>query len=59
MAIPTTYAGSEVTQILNETIEGVKETRTNLSILSKTVIYDVDLILTPLLSRHTYIGRLI
>ncbi|EEU33574.1 uncharacterized protein NECHADRAFT_98420 [Fusarium vanettenii 77-13-4] len=50
IAIPTTYAGSEVTPILGETVDGVKTTQTNLSILPKTVIYDVDLTLTLPLS---------
>jgi alcohol dehydrogenase class IV len=46
IAIPTTYAGSEVTPILGETIDGVKKTQSHLSIVPKTVIYDVDLTLT-------------
>ncbi|KAI3572763.1 hypothetical protein IWW34DRAFT_890560 [Fusarium oxysporum f. sp. albedinis] len=46
IAIPTTYAGSEVTPILGETVDGIKTTQTNISILPKTVIYDVDLTLT-------------
>jgi alcohol dehydrogenase class IV len=46
IAIPTTYAGSEVTPILGETSNGVKETRSDVKILPKTVIYDVDLTLT-------------
>ncbi|KAI6774754.1 hypothetical protein HG530_001512 [Fusarium avenaceum] len=46
ITIPTTYAGSEVTPILGETVDGVKTTQTNISILPKTVIYDVDLTLT-------------
>ncbi|POR31397.1 hypothetical protein TPAR_08390 [Tolypocladium paradoxum] len=46
IAIPTTYAGSEVTPILGETAAGVKETRTDLKLLPGTVIYDVDLTLT-------------
>ncbi|KAH7237935.1 hypothetical protein B0J15DRAFT_516518 [Fusarium solani] len=50
IAIPTTYAGSEVTPILGETVDGVKTTQTHLSILPKTVIYDVDLTLTLPLS---------
>ncbi|KAM6508324.1 hypothetical protein FALCPG4_018197 [Fusarium falciforme] len=50
IAIPTTYAGSEVTPILGETVDGVKTTQTHLSILPKTVIYDVDLALTLPLS---------
>ncbi|EEU38494.1 uncharacterized protein NECHADRAFT_55330 [Fusarium vanettenii 77-13-4] len=50
ISIPTTYAGSEVTPILGETVDGVKKTQTHLSILPKTVIYDVDLTLTLPLS---------
>ncbi|CAI6095263.1 hypothetical protein V2G26_010858 [Clonostachys chloroleuca] len=46
IAIPTTYAGSEVTPILGETVDRIKTTQTNISILPKTVIYDVDLTLT-------------
>lgn len=43
IAIPTTYAGSEVTPILGETEDGRKSTRSNPKILPGTVIYDVDL----------------
>ncbi|KAM6529332.1 hypothetical protein FALCPG4_007471 [Fusarium falciforme] len=50
IAVPTTYAGSEVTAILGETVDGIKKTQTHLSILPKTVIYDVDLTLTLPLS---------
>lgn len=46
IAIPTTYAGSEVTPILGETAAGVKETRTDPKLLPGTVIYDVHLTLT-------------
>lgn len=46
IAIPTTYAGSEVTPILGETSDGRKETRSDIKILPATVIYDVDLSLT-------------
>lgn len=46
ISIPTTYAGSEVTPILGETVDGIKSTQTHPSILPKTVIYDVDLTLT-------------
>jgi maleylacetate reductase len=45
VAIPTTYAGSEMTPILGETEGGVKTTRRSLDILPETVIYDVDLTL--------------
>ncbi len=43
IAIPTTYAGSEMTPILGETSAGEKTTRRSLDILPATVIYDVDL----------------
>ena len=46
IAVPTTYAGSEVTPILGETKEGVKTTRSSPEILPKTVIYDVELTLS-------------
>ncbi|KAI9154775.1 Maleylacetate reductase [Paramyrothecium foliicola] len=50
IAIPTTYAGSEVTPILGETVNGLKTTQSHPSILPKTVIYDVNLTLTLPLS---------
>lgn len=50
IAIPTTYAGSEVTPILGETVDGIKTTQTDLSILPKTVVYDADFTLTLPLS---------
>ncbi len=46
VVIPTTYAGSEMTDILGETAAGEKNTRRDASILPETVIYDVDLTLT-------------
>ena len=46
LAIPTTYAGSEATDILGETVEGRKVTRRDPKILPATVIYDVDLTLS-------------
>jgi len=46
IVIPTTYAGSEMTDILGETKGGEKTTRRDPSILPETVIYDVDLTLT-------------
>jgi alcohol dehydrogenase class IV len=46
IAIPTTYAGSEMTPILGETQEGTKTTRSDPKILPGTVIYDVDLTMT-------------
>jgi alcohol dehydrogenase class IV len=45
IAIPTTYAGSEMTPILGETREGVKTTVSNPKVLPETVIYDVQLTL--------------
>ncbi len=45
VVIPTTYAGSEMTDILGETAGGEKTTRRDPSILPETVIYDVDLTL--------------
>jgi len=45
LAIPTTYAGSEMTPILGETCAGHKTTRRSLDILPEAVIYDVDLTL--------------
>lgn len=43
VAIPTTYAGSEMTPILGETQDGRKVTQRNDKLLPGTVIYDVDL----------------
>lgn len=46
IAIPTTYAGSEMTAILGETENGKKVTRTSGRILPEVVIYDVELTLS-------------
>ncbi len=46
VAIPTTYAGSEMTPILGETRDGLKTTQRTLEVLPETVIYDVDLTLS-------------
>jgi alcohol dehydrogenase class IV len=46
IAIPTTYAGSEVTPIYGLTEGGVKRTGKDLRVLPRTVIYDPDLTLT-------------
>ena len=46
IAIPTTYAGSEMTPILGETQGGAKTTRSSPEIMPNTVIYDVDLTLS-------------
>ena len=45
VAIPTTYAGSEMTPILGETDQGVKTTQRTLKVLPEVVLYDVDLTL--------------
>lgn len=46
IAIPTTYAGSEVTPIYGLTEGGVKKTGRDPRVLPKTVIYDPELTLT-------------
>jgi maleylacetate reductase len=43
LALPTTYAGSEVTALLGETADGEKVTRIGEEIRPDTVIYDVEL----------------
>lgn len=43
IAVPTTYAGSEMTPILGETQNGAKVTQTTSKVLPEVVIYDVDL----------------
>ncbi|HWJ08738.1 MAG TPA: maleylacetate reductase [Nocardioides sp.] len=45
LALPTTYAGSEVTPVLGETADGVKRTRRDPALLPATVVYDVELTL--------------
>ena len=45
VAVPTTYAGSEATDILGETVGGRKLTRRDPRILPELVIYDADLTL--------------
>ena len=45
LAIPTTYAGSEMTPIWGLTSDGVKKTGRDPRVLPKTVIYDPDLTL--------------
>lgn len=45
IAVPTTYAGSEMTPILGETAGGRKTTRRAPEILPHAVVYDVDLTL--------------
>jgi maleylacetate reductase len=46
LAIPTTYAGSEMTPIYGITENGVKKTGRDARVLPKTVIYDPELTLT-------------
>lgn len=46
IAVPTTYAGSEMTPILGQTENGVKTTLRDAVVLPKTVIYDVALTLS-------------
>src|SRR5579872_5826120 len=43
---PTTYAGSEMTDILGETVGGVKKTIRDARVLPEIVVYDVELTLT-------------
>jgi alcohol dehydrogenase class IV/protocatechuate 3,4-dioxygenase beta subunit len=45
IAVPTTYAGSEVTPVLGETADGHKTTRIVPEALPRTVLYDVELTL--------------
>lgn len=42
LAIPTTYAGSEMTPIIGQTEDGRKTTRRTPDVLPEAVIYDVD-----------------
>jgi maleylacetate reductase len=46
LAIPTTYAGSEMTPIYGITDDGLKKTGRDARVLPKTVIYDPELTLT-------------
>ncbi len=46
VAVPTTYAGSEMTPILGETAGGEKRTQRTLKVLPEVVIYDVELTLS-------------
>jgi maleylacetate reductase len=45
IAIPTTYAGSEMTPVIGETKDGAKVTQTTPKVLPEVVIYDADLTL--------------
>nr|AAT99371.1 TfdF2 [Sphingomonas sp. TFD44] len=46
IAVPTTYAGSEMTSILGQTEDGVKTTMRDPAVQPATVLYDVNLTLT-------------
>lgn len=46
LAIPTTFAGSEMTPVWGKTADGVKTTGRNVVVLPKTVIYDPELTYT-------------
>ncbi|WP_315984101.1 maleylacetate reductase [Aliamphritea spongicola] len=46
LAVPTTYAGSEMTPIWGITEAGVKTTGRDLKVLPRTVIYDPELLVT-------------
>ena len=46
LAVPTTYAGSEMTPIYGITENGIKKTGRDSRVLPKTVIYDPELTLT-------------
>ncbi|HEY4363209.1 MAG TPA: maleylacetate reductase [Bryobacteraceae bacterium] len=60
LAIPTSYAGSEMTPIWGITESGVKKTGRDLRVLPKTVLYDPTLTLTmpPRLSATSGINSL-
>jgi alcohol dehydrogenase class IV len=46
IVVPTTYAGSESTNLLGETAAGKKTTRRDPRILPETIVFDVDLTLS-------------
>lgn len=46
VAVPTTYAGSEMTPIWGKTSAGIKQTGRDLRVLPRSVIYDPELTLT-------------
>jgi maleylacetate reductase len=46
IVVPTTYAGSEMTPILGETVDGKKSTQRTLKVLPEVVVYDPELTLT-------------
>jgi alcohol dehydrogenase class IV/protocatechuate 3,4-dioxygenase beta subunit len=43
--VPTTYAGSEVTSVLGQTVDGKKSTTRSEDVRAEVVVYDVDLTL--------------
>jgi alcohol dehydrogenase class IV len=45
IVIPTTYAGSEATPILGETVDGAKTTLRSARVLPEVVVYDIELTL--------------
>ncbi|WP_284742514.1 maleylacetate reductase and hydroxyquinol 1,2-dioxygenase domain-containing protein [Amycolatopsis sp. RTGN1] len=45
LIVPTTYAGSELTEVLGQTADGRKTTQKTPKVRPETVIYDVDLTL--------------
>ena len=46
IAVPTTYAGSEMTPVIGQTANGVKPPRRTRKVLPETVVYDVSLTLS-------------
>lgn len=46
IAIPTTYAGSEMTPIIGQSANGIKTTQRSPKVLPRAVIYDVELTLS-------------
>jgi len=46
IVVPTTYAGSEATPILGETVGGRKTTQRSAKVLPEVIVYDVDLTLS-------------
>lgn len=46
LAVPTTFAGSEMTPIVGQTEGGVKTTLRTLRVLPETVVYDPELVMT-------------
>src|SRR4029077_11993937 len=60
IVVPTTYAGSEATPILGETLDRRQNTRRSVKVLPEVIIYDVDLTLTlpPRLSETSGINAI-